>query len=350
MRIVVLCGGESVERYVSLESGLTVARALVDLGHEVHVIDPAATEPTLAGPTRDAAALPRFTATTRLPDVDRAACRRRMFAALTSGEVLGALRGADLVFPALHGGWGGDGHVQALLEMAGVAFTGAGSAQCSLAWDKRRTLRLLPDAEVRVGPWTAHRALNGHVPEEALGLLAEGPVVVKAAMGTAHETLHLARAEGELADALARTPTGEAVVVSPFLPGREFSVGVLGEQVLPAVEYEFGGPFLDYRAKYRTGGAAHRCPADIPPVLERELRDQAARAHRAVGFGATGYSRSDFRCDRRGEPYCLEVNGCPGLRGTSALACGAAGAGWSYRDLIERIVKLCEGRGELAGA
>ncbi|MFD9903370.1 D-alanine--D-alanine ligase [Streptomyces sp. NPDC059063] len=344
MRIVVLCGGESVERHVSLESGLTVARALVDLHHEVHVIDPAAPEPVLAGPTRDAAALPRFTATTQLPDVDEAAGRRRMFAVLTGGSVLAALREADLVFPALHGGWGGDGHVQGFLEMAGIAFTGAGSAQCSLAWDKRRTLRLLPDARVPVGPWTAHRAVNGHVPPEALDLLAKGPVVIKAAMGTAHETLHLARAEGELTDALARTPAGEAVVVSPFLPGREFSVGVVGSQVLPAVEYEFGGPFLDYRAKYRAGGADHSCPADIPPRLERQLRDQALRAHRAVGFGPTGYSRSDFRCDRWGEPYCLEVNGCPGLRRTSSLAYGALGAGWSYTDLVERIVRLRDGR------
>lgn len=340
MRIVVLCGGESLERYVSLESGLSVARALVELGNEVQVIDPAAAEPVLAGPTRDMEAIAEFTAPDRLPDVDEADGKQRMFAALTSGPVLVALRRADLVVPALHGGWGGDGHVQALLEMAGVRFTGAGSAQCGVAWDKRTTLRLLPDAGVRVGPWAAHRAADGSIPRAVLDLLEQGPVVIKAALGTNHEVLHLAHGEGELTEVLAGTPPDEDLVIAPFLPGREFSVGVLGDRVLPVVEYEFGGPLMDYRTKYRVGGANPDCPAVIPPRLERRLHDQAARAHRAVGCGPAGYTRSDFRCDGSGEPYCLEVNACPGLRRTSCLVYAATGAGWSYRDLIDRIVRL----------
>ncbi|MFD0415496.1 D-alanine--D-alanine ligase [Streptomyces sp. NPDC127108] len=340
MRIVVLCGAESLERYVSLESGLSVARALTELGHEVEVIDPAAPHPVLAGPTRDADALPRFTSTGRLPDRDEAEDRRQMFSALTHGPVLDALRTADLAFLALHGGWGGDGHVQSLLEMARIPFTGAGSAQCSLAWDKRRTLQLLPHAGVRVGPWTAHRADDGHLPPEPVALLKEGPVVVKSAAGTAHELLHLVCVEEELSRVLHGMPRGEEVVLTPYLPGREFSVGVLGRRVLPAVEYAFDGPFLDYRQKYAEGGASHTCPAPIPPRLERHLREQALRAHRAVGLGDEDYSRSDFRCDVQGEPHCLEVNACPGLRTTSALAHGAAGAGLTYPALIDQIVRL----------
>ncbi|MFE6402238.1 D-alanine--D-alanine ligase family protein [Streptomyces alboflavus] len=340
MRIVVLCGAESLERYVSLESGLSVARALTELGHEVEVIDPAAPHPVLAGPTRDSDALPRFTSPGHLPDRDEAEDRRRMFTALTRGPVRDALHAADLVFLALHGGWGGDGHVQSLLEMAGLPFTGAGSAQCSLAWDKRRTLQLLPHAGVRVGPWTAHRTDDGHLPPESVALLKEGPVVVKSAAGTAHEMLHLVCVEDELSRVLHGTPAGEEVVLTPYLPGREFSVGVLGRRVLPAVEYMFDGPFLDYRAKYAEGGASHTCPAQIPPRLEQHLREQALRAHRAVGLGDGDYSRSDFRCDRRGEPHCLEVNACPGLRTVSALAHSAKGAGIPYADLVDQIVRL----------
>lgn len=335
-----LCGAESLERYVSLESGLSVARALTELGHEVKVIDPAAPDPVLAGPTRTAEALPRFTSPVRLPDRDEARDRRRMFAVLTHGPVLDALHAADLVFLALHGGWGGDGHMQSLLEMAGIPFTGAGSAQCSLAWDKRRTLQLLPHAGVRVGPWTAHRTDDGRLPPEPLALLEDGPVVVKSAAGTAHEMLHLVCGEDELSRVLQDVPAGEELVLTPYLPGREFSVGVLGPRVLPVVEYVFDGPFLDYRAKYAEGGASHTCPARIPPRLERHLREQALRAHRAVGLGDTDYSRSDFRCDRRGEPHCLEVNACPGLRTTSALAHAAEGADIPYPALIDRIVHL----------
>ncbi|GGU64968.1 hypothetical protein GCM10010211_32590 [Streptomyces albospinus] len=135
MRVVILCGGGSSERDVSLASGRSVTRALLDRRHEVVLVDPAAAVPDLAGPLYPGDVVDGLTVGREPPPrSDRHRLRRRMHAALTGGTVLKLLRGAELVFLALHGGWGEDGHVQALLEMAGVRFTGAGSGACAAAW------------------------------------------------------------------------------------------------------------------------------------------------------------------------------------------------------------------------
>lgn len=341
MKIVVLCGGESPERDVSLESGLAVAGALVELGHEVQLVDPATADPVLAGPTRSESALPGTAEALRGPELDEGKRRELMLDALTAGPVLPLLRGADLVFPALHGGWGGDGRLQALLEMAGVLFTGAGAAQCSLAWDKHRTLTLLRESGVTVTdsarfPASADRP----VPQPVSDLLDRGPVVVKSNTGTSHLELRVADDAAALARARARAPEGETLIATPFLAGREFTVSVIGGRVLPVVEIEFSGPLFDYETKSHPETARCDCPADIPRALASRLREQASRAHDALGLGARDYSRIDFRCDGRGVPHCLEVNACPGLRPLSGLGAAAAGAGWSYRDLIGEIVAL----------
>ncbi|MGW1378674.1 D-alanine--D-alanine ligase family protein [Streptomyces sp. NPDC002446] len=340
MKIVVLCGGESPEREISLESGAAVAGALVELGHEVQLVDPASADPVLAGPTLDGSALPGTAAELRGPELDEGKRRELMLDALTAGPVLPLLRGADLVFPALHGGWGGDGRLQALLEMAGVRFTGAAGAQCSLAWDKHRTLALLREAGVTVTDSVRFPASDRPVPRPVADLLGRGPVVVKSNTGTSHLELRLAQDAEGLARTCALAPAGETLIATPFLAGREFTVSVIGGSVLPVVEIRFSGPLFDYATKSRPETARCDCPAEIPHGLASRLREQARRAHDALGLGAGDYSRIDFRCDGGGVPHCLEVNACPGLRPLSGLGAAAAGAGWSYRDLIDRIVAL----------
>lgn len=341
MKIVVLCGGESLERDISLESGLAVAGALLRLGHEVQLVDPATAEPMLTDPTHHGSELPRTTADLQGPELDEGKRRELMFDALTAGPVLPLLRGADLVFPALHGGWGGDGRLQALLEMAGVRFTGAAGAQCSLAWHKHRTLALLRQSGVTVTDSIRFLAASdGSVPRRAAELLTHGPVVVKSNTGTSHLELRVADDAASLSRVVSLAPVGETLIATPFLPGREFTVGVVGGSVLPVVEIEFSGPLFDYEAKSHPETARCHCPADIPQALASLLREQASCAHDALGLGAHDYSRIDFRCDARGVPHCLEVNACPGLRPLSGLGAAATGAGWSYQDLIARIVAL----------
>ncbi|MFE6686216.1 D-alanine--D-alanine ligase [Streptomyces sp. NPDC057743] len=343
MRVVILCGGESAERDVSHASGRSVARALLERGHTVTLVDPAAEAPVLAGPLRAGDTVEESAVGKEPPSAaDRQRLRHRMHAALTGGPVLELLRGAELVFLALHGGWGEDGHVQALLEMARLPFTGADSAACAAAWHKARAQAVLGAAGLpvanRVPWWPGTR----EVPRAARELVAAGPVVVKPVEGGSSVSVHRVDSLPELERVAAEAHADEERLVEPFLPGREFTVGVVGGQALPVVEIELTTPLFDYAAKYQPGGVSEVCPARVPGDFARRLQDMAVRAHRALGFGAEAYSRTDFRCDAQGAPMCIDVNALPGLTATSLLPLAATGANWSYPELIQRIVDLAQ--------
>ncbi|MEU7261613.1 D-alanine--D-alanine ligase [Streptomyces rimosus] len=344
MRIVILSGGESAERDVSLASGRSVARALLERGHEVVLIDPAAAEPVLAGPLRPGDAVDAVAVGKEPPSLsDQQRLRERMHAALTGGPVLDLLREAELVFLALHGGWGEDGHVQALLEMAGVRFTGAGSAVCAAAWHKGRAQAVLGAAGVPVVDRVLWRpgASEDAVPHDVRRLVEIGPVVAKPVADGSSVSVYRVDSLSQLDQIAAEMRAGGAeLLVEPFLPGREFTVGVVGGQALPVIEIELTTPVFDYTAKYQPEAVNEVCPAQIPADFTSRLQHLAVRAHRALGFGDDTYSRADFRNDAAGTPMCLEVNALPGLTATSLLPKAAAGAGWDYPELVQRIVDL----------
>nr|BAD60786.1 D-alanyl-D-alanine ligase [Streptomyces lavendulae subsp. lavendulae] len=342
MRIVILCGGESPERDVSLASGSSVARALLERGHEVLLVDPAAGEPVLAGPLHPGDVVDGFEVGKEPPaGHERHGLRQRMAAAFDGGALPALLRDADLVFTALHGGWGEDGWVQERLEAAGVRFTGAGSTACAAAWNKERAQAVLAAAGVPVTERALWPAAADEVPKEVRPLVAAGPVVAKPVADGSSVSVHRADSLAEL-ERLApqMRADGGDLLVEPFLSGREFTVGVVGGQVLPVIEIELSTPLFDYAAKYQPGAVSEVCPARIPEEFASRLQQLALRAHEALGFGPHTYSRADFRCDAAGEPMCLEVNALPGLTATSLLPLGASGAGWTYADLAERIVSL----------
>ncbi|MEU4195008.1 hypothetical protein AB0E69_24120 [Kribbella sp. NPDC026611] len=328
MRVVVLCGGESSERDVSRASGWAVSRALTSRGHDVALVDPAAEPPILADPVRagDAVRVPK-----EPPGPADPALQRRMYSALTSGPVLDLMQRADRVFIALHGGWGEDGHVQALFELAGIPFTGAGSDVCAITWHKGRSQALLGASGVPVPPRVLYDpATQAEPPVEVKHLLAQGPVVVKpVADGSSVSVLKAERIEDIRADG--------PVLIEPFLGGREFTVAVIGSAALPVVEIELTTALFDYEAKYQPGAVREICPAEVSPAFAEQLQDLAVRAHQALGFGRS-YSRTDFRCDASGTPYCLEVNALPGLTPGSLVPRAASGAGISYEELVDQLL------------
>lgn len=341
MRVLILCGGESSERYVSLASGWAVARALLEQGMAVVLVDPAAVQPILAEP-KCPEDVPGVLEVGKEPPshADRQLLRRRMYAALTGGPVLELLRGADMVFLALHGGWGEDGHVQALLEMAEVRFTGAGSAACAAAWHKARAQAVLSAAGIPV----AERALwlpgSGELPHDVARLIEMGPTVAKPVADGSSVSVHYVNSQAQLRRIEAEMESAVEMLLEPYMPGREFTVGVIGGQALPVVEIELATPVFDYEAKYQPGAVNEVCPARIPDDLTLRLQYLARTAHQALGFGSSSYSRADFRCDANQEPMCLEVNALPGLTSTSLLPLAASKNGWSYPTLISRILDL----------
>ncbi|NPB09445.1 MAG: D-alanine--D-alanine ligase [Thermodesulfobacteria bacterium] len=293
-KVALLCGGRSAEREVSLKSGEAVERALRARGYPVERFDPATDLATLA---------------------------RR------AGEF-------DLAFLALHGPGGEDGTIQGFLDSLGLPYQGAGVLGSALAMDKALSKLLYREAGLPV-PRAVELRKGGPVPSP-LPL----PAVVKPASQGSSVGMSIVEREEDLAEALERAFRYEdRVLVEEYLAGRELTVGVLGEETLPVVEIIPGEKhrFFDYEAKYTPGATQEICPAEIPEEVARKAQEYALRAHEALRL--RHYSRTDF-IYARGEVYVLETNTIPGMTETSLLPLAARVAGYSFEDLVERLVEL----------
>ncbi|GAA3205216.1 hypothetical protein [Actinocorallia longicatena] len=336
MRIVILYGGESDERDLSLASGTAVAEVLLERGDQVTLVDP------LYGafPVKSESDLPRVDLTMDPRDIREIPERRRCLEVLTSPEVVEEMRRADLVFVTLTGGWGGDGHIQAVLDMMEVRYTCAGPAAASHALDKTVTRRLLHSSGVPVAPAvaTTQKRSPAELRAGVAALLRDGPVVVKPVRGGGSLHVKLVRTLGEL-DTVLASSSGDLLFES-YLPGREFTVGIIGDQVLPIIEITPADALYGYEDKRLPGLDARECPARLTEPEARTLRALALAAHHAIGLDQHTCSRVDFRCDRFGVPHCLEVNAHPGLTPVSMFPHAARAAGLTFPDLITKIIEL----------
>ena len=332
MKIGVLMGGTSDERDVSLASGVEVAAALREAGHDVIAID---TTRGALGSDEERALREGGVAETPPDPTSLPALRGREAAHLARPSQLGDV---DVFFLALHGGAGEDGTVQALLEMAGATYTGSPPLGCGLAMDKEVTKRLLRDAGIGTPDWLVGPVAAEEV-EAALGL----PVIVKAAGGGSSLRLVLAHDRAELEEAIADSASWDDVVLfERYHPGREFTVAVVGEETFPVGEIIPQGEFFDYECKYQPGMADEVFPADIPDSLSDRLRAEALVVHRALRL--RDVSRVDFIVDEEGRSWCLEANALPGMTANSLVPRAAAAAGLSFPDLCDRIVRLAATR------
>lgn len=334
MKITVLLGGVSAERDVSLSSGLRIAVGLRERGHEVVCLDPAdgvlprATEGRLL-------ASGVGSAPPSLEDLAGLAARSLSPKLGTMPEILNA----DCVFIALHGGQGEDGTVQALLDMAGVKYTGSGHLASALAMDKHLTKVLLRSAGVATANWLMAPPIGAGILDPAeVGRHLDWPVVVKPSKQGSTVGLSIVREPAELQPAIAEAfRFDDEVMVERFVPGQELTVGILGEVVLPTIEIKPVKELYDYECKY-TPGMAEEFVAELSPEIQEKLADQARRSFSALKL--RGYARIDFRLDPHGQPWCLEANTLPGMTPTSLIPQAAAAAGVLFPDLCERIVLL----------
>jgi D-alanine-D-alanine ligase len=335
MRIAVLFGGTSEERDVSIASAAQIVPALRSLGHEVFAVDTASGRLPPAEETRLLAA---GVAATPPDGADMELVRGRAANLSTSAF---DIRGADVVFLALHGGAGEDGRVQAMLDLAGIAYTGSNHIASAAAMDKEFAKRLFRSVGVPTADWLMAPAQAADV-ERALGW----PVVVKPSKQGSTVGLSVVRRAADLdaAIALARGFDDE-VMIEKFIAGREFTVGILDGQALPPGEIIAPGEVFDYQSKYQVGGAREVFPAAIPAAESSLIQDYALRAHRVLKLGA--YSRIDFRRDTAGGYWCLEANSLPGMTATSLLPQAAKAAGIGFSELLERVCKgaIRPGRG-----
>ena len=334
MRIAVLLGGNSEERDVSLVSGLQVAAALRDAGHLVVAFDTSAG--VLSAVEEEGilesgvARQPSGSAPPDLFDTGGVA-------ALTGHP---QLREVDLFFLALHGGKGEDGTVQALLDLIGKPYTGSGMEGCVLAMDKDLSKRLFRDAGVLTPDW-----ITGD-PEPDLVVTRLGvPVIVKAARGGSSLRLLLVRDRSGLEPAREEARGfADRVVWERYVTGREFTVGIVGDEALPVGEIVPEHEIFDYECKYQSGMAREIFPAELPGEVARRLQKLALEVHQLLRL--RDFSRVDFVVDDEGRPWCLEANTLPGMTSNSLLPKAARAAGISFPELCDRIANLARARAD----
>jgi D-alanine-D-alanine ligase len=331
MKIAVLFGGTSEERDVSIASAAQVIPALRGLGHDVIAID------TATGRLAADAEKKMLTSGVGPEPPSNTALASMRASALALTNNASDMRDVDVVFLALHGGAGEDGRIQAVLDLAGLAYTGSNHIASATAMDKDLSKRLFRAAGVPTADWIMAPVL-AHDVADALGW----PVVVKPNKQGSTVGLSIVREAKDLAAAiqLAQRYDNE-VMVERFVPGRELTVGILEGEALPVGEIITKSGIFDYQAKYQTGGAREVFPAELSEEVTAELQQLAVRAHDALKLGE--YSRIDFRMDPEGRFWCLEANSLPGMTAASLLPQAAQVAGIEFPKLVERICRAALG-------
>lgn len=333
MRIVVLAGGLSPERDVSLSSGALIANALIENGHAVMLLDLyLGVRGDIPPVYKDRSSSKRYhySVPETEPDLEDIGRRADNEGSLMGRGVLELCREADRVFLALHGSIGENGQLQALLDIHGISYTGTGYAGSFLAMDKDISKKLMAAQGIPTAGWR-YLDLREEVPAN-LTL----PCVVKPCSCGSSVGISIAETASQLRQALdAARKYEDFIIVEDKIEGREFSVGILGGEALPPIEIKPLSGFYDYKNKYQQGLTQEICPAQVTPALLQLLQDSALAVHKLLRLGF--YSRVDFMVDAAGTAYCLEANTLPGMTPTSLLPQEALAAGISYNRLCERI-------------
>lgn len=306
MKIVVLLGGASSEREVSLRSGEAVYQALVSKGHQVEKVDLSPTTPT---------------------------------------ELL-AIK-PDVVFIALHGKPGEDGTVQGMLELMGIPYTGSSVLSSALTMDKVATKRFLQSADIATPPFmvlTADEVGQLSLPKVEEKIMNEIglPAVIKAPTQGSTLGTYIVKQPEKIAEAIqGALQYDRQVLIEKFITGPEITVGVLGNEVpevLPTIEIVAKSGVYDYESKYTPGFSDHIIPARLSqPVLD-QLKEIAAKTY--CLFGCRGFARVDFIVENGEAPQVLELNSIPGLTSTSLVPDAARAVGIEFPDLIQKVIDL----------
>ncbi len=329
MRVTVLTGGATAERAVAFASASQIVAALRSRGHEVSVVD------TAGGllDERGERELLGAAVGTAPPAVDQFAAREQRMLSEGLAE-LPAVRDADVLFLAVHGGQLEGGTLQAVLDVIGVPYTGSGPLASALAMDKDLSKRLFRAAGVPVPAWF----MAPVAPEDVTTALG-WPVIIKPSKQGSSVGLTLVKKAEDLENAVKLAARyDDEVMAEQFIPGRELTVGVLGDVPLPVGEIVPKHELFDYETKYTPGMSEETFPARIETLLARQLQEYAVMAHRALKLN--GYSRVDFRVTPEGDIFCLEANSLPGMTRTSLYPQAAQAAGIPFPELCERVARL----------
>lgn len=338
MDIVVLAGGISTERDVSLSSGRMIYKAVKKLGHNAILLDvflgyEGKDVENIFESGEDWEAQATGIKETN-PNLDEIKARRPDWKKNFFGpNVIAICQKADVVFMALHGENGENGKIQACFDLMGITYTGTDYVSSAICMDKGITKDILVQYGVPVPKGI--RLKKGEKDWRKVPL----PCIVKACCGGSSVGVSIARndKEYEAAKAEAYRYDGEAII-EQYIEGREFSVGVLDGSALPVIEIAPLTGFYDYKNKYQAGSTIETCPAELSKEKTEEMQHYAEEAFRALRL--KNYARMDFMMGTDGRIYCLEANTLPGMTPTSLLPQEAAAVGISFEKLCEQLIAV----------
>ena len=346
MKIVVLCGGISTERDVSLISGSKVFEAVKSRGHQALLLDVflgykgEITDDIFTKDIDWFREIPEFAGEAgfsigkRKLDLSEVKALRKdkRKGEFFGPNVLEICRMADIVFLALHGDCGENGKIQAAFDLCGIKYTGTDSLSSALAMDKTLSKHIFVANGIQTPEY--------HVLQSAEDSFEpEYPSVVKVNSGGSSVGVYIVKNQKEYADAVREAFSYDhKVLVEKYIEGREFTDCVIEGVALPVVEIAPKDGFYDYKNKYEAGATVETCPAQIDETLTKRVQQVAVDAFRALEIKT--YARMDFRIDDKGEIYCLEANTLPGMTPTSLIPQEAAAIGKSFEDLCEWILTI----------
>lgn len=339
MKIVVLAGGISTERDVSLVSGTGVYNALKKLGHSAILLDVfmgynGSIDNIFDKDYDWAKDIKKVTESA--PDIAKIKEIRGTDPNILFGEnVIEICKEADIVFMALHGDCGENGKIQATFDLLNIKYTGTDYLSSALAMDKAITKSVFiqhgvttPDGYVVYKDDTEEKLKPKFM-----------PCVVKVCSGGSSVGVYIVNTNDEYYEALNKAFEFEnKVLIEQFIKGREVTDCVINKETLPIVEIVAKDGVYDYKNKYQAGGAVETCPAPISDELTTKVKNLALRAYDALGIKV--YARMDFIIDENEEVYCLEANTLPGMTSTSLIPLEARTIGKSYEQLCEWIVEV----------
>lgn len=340
MNIVVLAGGISPERDVSLTSAALVSNALTKSGHKVCLLDVYEGLPEGSKPSMElfsAKGNYTYKVDESIPDLDAVIARNGGRRSLIGPGVLEVCSLADVVYMGLHGGIGENGQLQATLDNYGIKYTGSGYIGSLLAMDKDLAKKILSVEGVP----TPRGVLCDLKKDDIRKMVKEIglPCVIKPCSCGSSVGVSIIENEEELAAAIEFAEKYEdKVLIEEKIVGREMTMGILDGVVLPAVEIIPKSGYYDYKNKYQSGMTEEICPAPITKEEHEKMADYTKRAFEALQL--RGYARIDYILTADGEAVCLEANTLPGMTPTSLLPQEAAAVGIDYVALCDKIVNI----------
>ena len=346
MKIIVLAGGLSPERDVSLTSGASICKTLRENGHQAYLLDVFFGLPYDSDKLEEVFDLPGAGLEiaegikTTAPDLEQLRrSRPDQSDCLLGPNVIELCRMADITFIGLHGSIGEDGKLQATFDVLGIRYTGPSALGCSLSMDKLIAKQIFKMSQVPTPRGTSLNQKTKNTPLSELGYYL--PLVVKPCSSGSSIGVYIVHTEEEYRNAIYQSfevDHQDEVVIEPYIKGREFACSIIAGKALPLVEIIPKDGVFNYENKYQSGGAREICPPQsLDEETQMEIQKAGEKAFEALHMDV--YSRADFIVDDEdGRFYCLEMNALPGMTPASLIPKAAHAAGIEYSELCERII------------